>query len=161
IPDEAPATSAGRRSGWGSNLGMSFGDLYRKGREASDIGGMDTFATVLVDLVVGDAPGELLERDVRLEAGQVCAETEVHSPTEARDLLGAVASDAEVVGGVEDVGVAVGGSYEQQDLVAGPDGGVVQFDVGDGGAGDDLARGVVAEGLLDPLRCTSGIAEQL
>src|SRR5690606_969718 len=148
-------------SGWGSNLGMSFGDLYRKGREASDIGGMDTFAAVLVDLVVGDAPGELFERDVRLEAGQVRTEAEVDSPTETGDLLGAVPSDAEVVGDVECFGSAVAGSGEQQDLVAGPAVGVVQFDVVDGGAGDDLARSVVAQGLLRPLRCAGGIVEDL
>src|SRR5579863_1888106 len=78
IPEEAPATTAPRRSGWATKRRRGTGrDPRSAGRdgggeagEAPYVDGMDPARTLGVDVVVRHPGHELLEDDARLEPGQ-------------------------------------------------------------------------------------------
>src|SRR3546814_8853337 len=81
MPEEAPVTTAARRSGCGSNRGISArsSELRRGGQrpEAADVHGVHAGDAGGVEVVVGDAGHRLLQADARLEPGQRCAAAEV------------------------------------------------------------------------------------
>src|SRR5579863_3122493 len=125
IPDEAPATIAPRRSGWATKRRRGTGrDPRSAGRdgggeagEAPHVDGVHPTGALGVDVVVGHAGHELLEDDARLESGQGGAQAEVAATPEA-DELGGVAPEVVAIGLLEDLGVAVGRSHEQQHALA-------------------------------------------
>lgn len=114
----------------------------------------------LIDLVVADPAEKFVERHPGLHPGQVCAEAEVGTAAETEQLGANVASDPEGVGVVEYPLVTVSGTGQQQHHRVGRDGGAVQGVVLRDGAGQDLARGVVAQCLLDPQRDPGAVGEQ-
>ncbi len=78
---------------------------------------MNTLDSGLDDFVVADPPPELRQGDLGFELGKVGTETEVHATTETREFARRTPADLEAVGIVEDVGVSVGRSDQEQDLL--------------------------------------------
>src|SRR5271166_1263769 len=138
MPEEAPVTTAGRRSGWRSKRATS----TRPGRrgqcgESPDVDGVHPLGARLVDLVVGDRADQLLEGDAPLEARQSGAHAEVAPTAETEDRR-VVAVELEAVGRLEHRFVAVGRTDQENGPAAGRDPGSVELDVDVGGPHDHL-----------------------
>ncbi len=114
MPEDAPVTTAGRRSGWGSKRGHQRRvDRGRQGGQPPDVDRVDPLDPVGVDLVVRHPGDQLAEGDPGLEPGEGGAHAEVAPAAEAHQ-LGGVAVEVVAVGLGEDRLVPVGRAHQQQ-----------------------------------------------
>ena len=149
-----------RRSGWATNVDLGIGDAVLAQRAVTVVGRLANPRTLMewtrrgpvgVDVVVGHPGHELLEHDAGLEPGQGRTQAEMAPAAEA-DELGGVAVEVVAVGVVEHVGIAVGRSDEQQDALAVGEHRAEELDLARGDPQQHLRGGVVAQGLLHPVR---------
>src|SRR5215469_18423608 len=145
MPEEAPAISAGRRSGCAPKSATS-ARLHpdRQTGEASDADRVHALGAGLVDLVPPDQRGELTQRDRGLKPGQVRSEAVVPSRAEADQRRG-VAVKVVAVGVGKRARVPVGRADQQQQPAASRDNLPVRLEVRGDRSGDELAGRVVAE----------------
>src|SRR6202022_4132191 len=105
IPDEAPATSAGLRSGSGSKRGMPSLSLdrycYRQMCDPADVSRMASHGVGLVDLESADQLEQFGQRDAGFNPGKMRTKTEVGTATETHQLRTDFAPDAVLVGLLE------------------------------------------------------------
>src|SRR5215469_583114 len=161
MPDDAPATNAGRRAGCGSNRGTSARlRSHRQAREAADADRMDPLRRRLVDLVALHPCHELAERDRRLQPGQVRAQAVVPTGAEA-DQRRCVAVQVVAVGVGEGARVAIGRADQQKDAVVGTNHLAVRLEIGGQGSRDELARRVVPHRFFDPIGNPLWVTERL
>ena len=113
---------------------------------------MDADGVGLVDLVSADSLEQFGQCHPGFHPGQVGTETEVGTAAETLEFGADLAADDEVVGVLERPLVAVCRARKQQQHIAVGNRGVVERQLAGDSAGQDLARGVVAQRLLDPQR---------
>src|ERR1700730_2441513 len=163
IPDEAPATSAGLRSGSGAKRGMPSLSpdryCYRQMGEPADVARMDSDGVGLVDLESADPLEQFGQRDAGFHPGKMRTKTEVGTATETHQLRTDFAPDAVLVGLLEHPVVTVRRAGQQKQDVAFAHRGVVETQLARHGARQDLAGRVVAQRLLDPQRYLGVVVE--
>src|ERR1700681_1888122 len=166
IPDDAPATTEPRRSGWATKADLGMGTCVRSARgdgggevgETPHVDGMDASGPVGVDVVVGHPGHELLQHDAGLEPGQGGTQAEVAPPAEA-DELGRVPVEIVGVGLREHLRVPVGRSHQEQHALAVTEDGAEKLDRARGDPHEHLRGRVVAQGLLDPVGGAPGVGQ--
>ena len=134
VPSGSAIRRGRRPRGVGVNAtGISSMPGDEVGRPARQRGAVDG------QVQVGQAGQQALDHDPELQAGQLVAQAEVGAEAEGHVRVRA-AGDVEGVGVVEDRLVAVGRGVEQEQLLAGPDGGAAELDVAGGRPGHVLDR---------------------
>ena len=136
----------------GSTIGMCCQPAHRRRRRQLD--------AVVVDVPLGEAVEELVERDASLEPGERGAEAVVDAPPE-RQVPGVLAAHVELVGAFVATRIAVGRADQQQHRAARRHRGAVVVEVVGRRRSGGVAGGLEAKRLLDHLRDQRAIGDDI